>query len=269
LASGTAGKSSAQDLYSVREKVAVVTGAVGGIGRAIAELFAELGGIVVASDVKAGELASLVMELRDRGYSVEGYPADVTVAEDVRGLFTHVKNRYGGVDALYIVPGINIRKTIENYSYEEFERVLNVNLRGAFTVLKESLGVMRDGGSIVLISSIRHLVVEPGQGPYAATKAAIVQLAKAAAAELGKRGIRVNAIAPGVIDTPLVSQIKADYEWYRAYAEKTILKRWGTPREVASVAVFLAMPASSYITGSIVYVDGGWTAIDGRYEPRL
>jgi len=114
----------------------------------------------------------------------------------LEGFSPNAKQRYGGVDALYIVPGINVRKTIEAYSYEEFERVLSVNLRGAFTVLKESIGAMRDGGSIVLISSIRHLVVEPGQGPYAATKAAIVQLARAAAAEFGRRGIRVNAIAP-------------------------------------------------------------------------
>jgi len=260
---------SAQELFSVRGRVAVVTGAASGIGRAIAELFAELGGSVIASDVNAEGLASLVEELRGRGYSAEGYRADITRVEDVRGLFSYAKQRYGGVDALYIVPGINVRKTIEAYSYEEFERVLSVNLRGAFTVLKESIGAMRDGGSIVLISSIRHLVVEPGQGPYAATKAAIVQLARAAAAELGRRGIRVNAIAPGVIDTPLTAQIKRDPEWYRAYAEKTILRRWGTPREVASVAVFLAMPASSYITGSVIYVDGGWTAIDGRFEPRL
>jgi NAD(P)-dependent dehydrogenase (short-subunit alcohol dehydrogenase family) len=259
----------ARELFSVENKVALVTGAAGGIGRAIAELYAELGGKVVASDINEDMLDSVVKSLLEKGYSVDGYRADITRVEDVRELLMFVRKRHGGIDALYILPAINIRKTIQKYSYEEFDRIINVNLRGSFILLKESLPYMREGGSIVLFSSIRSLTVEPGQGPYAATKAALVQLARTAAAEYGKQGIRVNVIAPGVVDTPLTQQIKKDPEWYRAYVEKTILKRWADPREIASVAVFLSMPASSYITGSVIYVDGGWTAIDGRYEPNI
>ena len=258
-----------KDLFSVEGKVALVTGAAGGIGGAIAELFAELGGKVIASDVDMDRLEKFVKRLRDRGFEVHPYKADITSIEEVRKLLTFSYEKYGRIDALYIVPGINIRKPLQKHTYEEFEKVINVNLRGAFILLKESYPFMREGGSIVLISSIRSIVVEPGQGPYAATKAAMVQLAKVAAAEYSKRNIRVNVIAPGVIDTPLTQQIKNDPEWYRAYTEKTILKRWGDPREVAAVAVFLVMPASSYITGTVIYVDGGWTAIDGRYEPKL
>ncbi|MEM4969832.1 MAG: SDR family NAD(P)-dependent oxidoreductase [Sulfolobales archaeon] len=259
----------ARDLFSVEGRVALVTGAAGGIGKAIAELYAELGGKVVASDINGEGLRNVVEELLSKGYSVKGYKADITNIEDVRSLLNFVQREYGGIDSLYIVPGINIRKPIQEYTYGEFDRVINVNLRGCFILLKESFPYMRKNGSIVIISSIRHLVVEPGQGPYAASKAAIVQLARVAAAEYGKQGIRVNVIAPGVVDTPLTQQIKRDPEWYRAYIEKTILKRWADPREIASVAVFLSMPASSYITGSVIYVDGGWTAIDGRYEPKL
>jgi len=223
----------------------------------------------VASDINEGMLDIVIKNLSERGYRVVGYKADITKVDDVRELLRFVREKYGGIDALYILPAINIRKTIQKYSYEEFDRVINVNLRGSFILLKESLPYMREGGSIVLFSSIRSVTVEPGQGPYAATKAALIQLARAAAAEYGRYCIRVNIIAPGVVDTPLSQQIKKDPEWYRAYVEKTILKRWADPREIASVAVFLSMPASSYITGSVIYVDGGWTAIDGRYEPNI
>jgi NAD(P)-dependent dehydrogenase (short-subunit alcohol dehydrogenase family) len=125
----------------------------------------------------------------------------------------------------------------------------------------------RKKGSIILFSSIRSQVVEPGQGAYAATKAGIVQLAKTAAAEFGPHGVRVNAIAPGVIETPLTAPIKANREWYDAYAAKSVFNRWGRPEELVGAAVFLASDAASYVTGSVVFVDGGWLAADGRFSP--
>jgi len=241
----------AEELFSVRGKTAVVTGAASGIGRAIAELFAKLGGKVVATDVNEKGLE----DLKGIENVVGTFRADITNVNEVRELVKFSLEKLGGeVYALYILPAINIRKKIEDYSYEEFDKVVNINLRGTFILLKEFLRVMKgnkDGGSVVIFSSIRHLVVEPGQSVYAATKAGVVQLAKTAAAEYGKYGIRVNVIAPGVVDTPLTAQIKNDLEWYRAYAEKTVFKRWANPLEVASVAVFLAMPASSYITGTL------------------
>ncbi|MEM0373029.1 MAG: SDR family oxidoreductase [Sulfolobaceae archaeon] len=258
-----------EELFSIKGKTAVVTGAASGIGRAIAELFVKLGGKVVASDINE-------KGLEDLKKSVDGkiltFKADITKVDEVKELVKFSLDNLGEVNVLYIVPAINVRKRIEDYTYEDFDRVVNVNLRGTFIVLKEFLRVMKNnkgGGSVIIFSSIRNMVVEPGQSVYAATKAGVVQLARTAAAEYGKYGIRVNVIAPGVVDTQLTQQIKNDPEWYRAYAEKTVFKRWATPLEVASVAVFLAMPASSYITGAVIYVDGGWTAIDGRYEPKL
>ncbi|TRM99389.1 3-oxoacyl-ACP reductase [Sulfolobus sp. F1] len=259
-----------KDLFSVKGMNAVVIGAASGIGRSISEMFVSLGGKVIASDVNEEELNKLINELSSKGYEIKGIKADITKVEDVRDkLLPFILSNFKKIDALFITPAINARKSIENYTYEEFDRVINVNLKGPFIVLKEFLKFMKDGGSVVLFSSIRSIVVEPGQSAYSASKAGIVQLAKVAAAEYGKYNIRVNLIAPGVVDTPFTKQIKSKPDWYKAYAEKTIFKRWATPEEIASVAIFLVMPASSYITGTVIFVDGGWTAIDGRYEPEV
>ncbi|AAY81423.1 SDR family NAD(P)-dependent oxidoreductase [Sulfolobus acidocaldarius] len=259
-------------LFSVKGMNAVVLGASSGIGKAIAEMFSEMGGKVVLSDIDEEGLKRLSDSLRSRGHEVNHMKCDITDLNQVKKLVNFSLSVYGNVDALYVTPSINVRKSIENYTYEDFEKVINVNLKGNFMVVKEFLSVMKNnkgGGSVVLFSSIRGTVVEPGQSVYAMTKAGIIQLAKVAAAEYGKYNIRVNVIAPGVVDTPLTRQIKSDPEWFKAYTEKTILKRWATPEEIANVALFLAMPASSYITGTVIYVDGGWTAIDGRYDPKV
>jgi NAD(P)-dependent dehydrogenase (short-subunit alcohol dehydrogenase family) len=125
----------------------------------------------------------------------------------------------------------------------------------------------RGHGSIIGFTSIRAVAVEPGQGVYAATKAGLLQLMRTAAAELGPDGVRFNVVAPGVVETPLTEQIRNDPDWYRAYAEKSALGRWSRPSELAGAVVYLASDASSFVTGSQLMVDGGWTAVDGRYIP--
>ena len=133
--------------------------------------------------------------------------------------------------------------------------------------LLSQLMVARGRGSIIGFSSIRGTTVEPGQGPYAATKAGLVQLFRTAAAEFGPAGVRVNAIAPGVVETPLTAPIKANKEWFDAYAAKSVLRRWAQPDEIAYPTVFLASDAAAYVTGTVLFVDGGWTAADGRFQP--
>jgi NAD(P)-dependent dehydrogenase (short-subunit alcohol dehydrogenase family) len=118
-----------------------------------------------------------------------------------------------------------------------------------------------------VFSSIRSQVVEPGQSVYAATKAGIVQLVRTAAAEFGAAGVRVNAVGPGVVETPLTAPIKAHADWYNAYASKSALKRWARAEEMVGPTLFLASDAASYVTGTVLFADGGWTAIDGRFTP--
>jgi NAD(P)-dependent dehydrogenase (short-subunit alcohol dehydrogenase family) len=175
------------------------------------------------------------------------------------------------IDILVCTPSINVRKPLLEYTEEEFDKVVSLNLKGSFFAMQATGKRMNEqgSGSIILFSSIRSQVVEPGQGVYAATKAGTLQMVRALAAELGPRNVRVNAIAPGVVETPLTAPIKNNPEWYNAYANKSALGRWAQPSEMVGAVIYLASNAASFVTGSLMIVDGGWTAIDGRFNPPL
>ena len=257
------------DIFRFDGKTVAVVGAASGIGEAVATLFAERGAHVSCLDVEAAKATALAEALAKRGLQAEAAAIDIRDGASVQQAFDSLRERQGSLDAVICTPSINVRKTILNYTEEEFDRVVTVNLRGNFNVLRAAGRIMtNDGkGSIVLFSSIRSLVVEPGQAVYAATKAGIAQLVRTAAAEFGPSGVRVNAVGPGITETPLTAPIKANKEWYEAYANKAILKRWSQPIEMAYPTLFLASDAASYVTGTVLFVDGGWTAADGRFQP--
>lgn len=259
------------DLFDLSDRVAVVVGAGSGIGRASAALLARHGATVVCADRAGPAVEELAAEIESQGHRAEGRPVDLLEGAEVEALVAEAVERHGRLDVAVTTPSVNVRKPILSYTEEEFDRVVSLNLKGTFHLLRAAGGVMAEqgSGSLVAFSSIRSQVVEPGQGVYAATKAGTVQLIRTLAAELGPRGVRANAVAPGVIDTPLTRQIKERPEWYEAYAAKTVLGRWGSPEEVAAAVLFLASDASSYVTGTVLFVDGGWTAVDGRYTPPL
>jgi NAD(P)-dependent dehydrogenase (short-subunit alcohol dehydrogenase family) len=196
---------------------------------------------------------------------------DITRTDSVNDFFRAIKTERNRLDIVVTTPGANVRKPITDYQDQEFDRVVELNLKGTFRVLRAAGQLMSEqqSGSIIAFSSIRSQVVEPGQGVYAATKAGIVQMVRALAAELGSKGVRVNAIAPGVVETPLTRPIKDHAEWYAAYAAKSVFNRWATADEMAGPVIYLASDASNYVTGSVLFVDGGWTAVDGRFEPPL
>ncbi|MFN8490127.1 MAG: SDR family oxidoreductase [Caldilineaceae bacterium] len=254
-------------MFELGGKTALVVGAGSGIGQAAACGLAAFGATVVCADVKLNDAQTTVGLIVQEGGKANALLLDMRDSAAVSAAVAQI----GAIDILVSTPSINVRKPLLQISDDEFDRVINLNLRGTFFLLRAVGKVMaqQGRGSIIVFSSIRSQVVEPGQGVYAATKAGVVQMIRALAAELGPYGVRANAIAPGVVETPLTAPIKSNQAWYQAYAEKGILKRWAQPSEMAGAVIYLASDASSYVTGSLFFVDGGWTAADGRFAPPL
>ncbi len=257
------------DMFSLKGKNAAVVGGGSGIGEAVAIGCAEQGAYVRCLDVDLEAASQTARTIREAGGEADAAEVDILDGAGVSAAFESIAAERGSLDVVVCTPGVNVRKPLLDYTDEEIDRVLGVNLKGNAHVLQSAGRIMapQGSGSIILFSSIRSQVVEPGQSIYAATKAGIVQMVRAAAAELGPSGVRVNAVAPGVIDTPLTAPIKEKPEWYQAYGDRNIFKRWASAREMAGPTVFLASDAASYVTGTVLFADGGWTAIDGRFTP--
>ena len=256
-------------MFSLEGRTAAVVGGGSGIGEAVAIGCAEAGAHVCCLDRDLDAAADTAATIREMGGEAAAGYLDILDGEGVTASFEAITAERGSLDVVVCTPGVNVRKPLLDYTDEDMDLVLGVNLKGGAHVLQAAGRLMREqgSGSIILFSSIRSIVVEPGQSMYAATKAGIVQMVRAAAAELGPFGVRVNAVAPGVIDTPLTAPIKSQPEWYGAYARRNIFNRWGNAREMAGPTVFLASDAASYVTGTVLFADGGWTAIDGRFTP--
>lgn len=259
-------------LFRLDGRRAVVIGAGSGIGRESALALAAHGAHVICADrdaAAAQQTATMASSFGDGATSgtAEARQLDVLDADALQAAAAELDV----VDVLVVTAATNVRKPVLDYTAEEFDRVVNLNLRASFEAVRAfGPGMAQRGqGSIIGFSSIRGTTVEPGQGVYAATKAGLVQLLRAVAAELGPQGVRANAIAPGVVETPLTAQIKANQDWYGAYASKSALGRWAQPGELAGAVVYLASDASSFVTGSVLTVDGGWTAVDGRFTPPM
>ena len=251
--------------------VAFVVGAASGIGLASAEGLAAAGALTICADINGPGAEQAAERIRARGGVAESFALDVTDRAAVTQAFQSMEVRHGRIHAVVATPAVNIRKRLLDYTSADFDQVLRLNLAGGFHVLQAAGHHMQahKGGSIILFSSMRAVTVEPGQSIYATTKAGLIQMVRGLAAELGPDGVRVNCIAPGVVETPLTAPIKSKPEWYEAYSRRNALNRWATAEEMAGPVVFLASGASSYVTGTVLFVDGGWTAIDGRFAPPV
>ena len=258
-----------RDVFRLDGKVVVVIGAGSGIGQAVAAGAATQGARVECLDVNGEAAHATALQIRTSGGQADASGLDIVDVEATDRALLKIAEERGRLDGVVCTPGINVRKKLLDYAEEEFDRVVRLNLKGSFNVLRAAgrLMMKQGAGSIVLFSSIRSLVVEPGQAVYSMTKAGILQLVRGAACEFGPAGVRVNALGPGVIETPLTAPIKAQPEWYQAYADKSVFKRWAQPDEMVGPTLFLISDAASYVTGTILYADGGWLAVDGRFTP--
>ncbi|TCP29200.1 SDR family oxidoreductase [Sphingomonas sp. BK235] len=244
--------------WSLKGKVAIVTGAARGIGRATAELLQTRGASVVASD-----LSDAVHELEGNGCAtLTGHVADEAVACRTMKL---AQDRFGRVDILVNNAGRTLNRSLLDTSVEEFDAVLATNVRGAFVHSREAVRAMLQGGggAIVSVASIASVVAMKDLAAYAASKGAIAQLTKVIAAEYGTNGVRSNVVAPGVVETDILQStgVEDSRSVLASYGDVHPIGRVGQAHEIAEVIAFLASPASSFMTGAMVMADGGYTTL--------
>jgi NAD(P)-dependent dehydrogenase (short-subunit alcohol dehydrogenase family) len=250
-------------------KVAAVTGAGSGLGRACAAALGAAGAAVVANDLALDGLRETADEVVAAGGQVEVVVGDIRNREDVTKIIAAAQNRFDGLDIMIANAGVSKYVPFEEATEDDLDVVLDTNLRGALLCAQAAIPALRarQGGSIVFISSVQAFVTLPGCVAYAAAKAGLIAAARALAVEVGREGIRVNAIAPGVFDTPMLHRdldgMNVDEaSGFLARVEgANVLGRVGRPDEIGDVVVFLTSDAASYITGTTVVVDGGYLAV--------
>jgi NAD(P)-dependent dehydrogenase (short-subunit alcohol dehydrogenase family) len=254
-------------------KVAIVTGAGSGIGRASAVRFAAEGASVVVSDIRGPKADETVAMIADDGGTAVSCQADVSRADDVERMVATAVDAFGGLDALFNNAGTIRPGTAVRLSEDDWDLVMAVNVRSVFLGAKYAVPAMvtRGGGAIVSTASVSGLNGDPGGVVYSASKAAVINLTRALAVDHARQHIRVNCICPGAIDTPPVERMLADAE-ARARSERAHpLGRIGRPEEIAAAAVWLCSDESSFVTGHALVVDGGLSAqshLTGMADPR-
>ncbi len=249
--------------FSLTDKVAIVTGASRGIGESIAKAFAEHGAKVVVSSRKQADLDKVADAINSAGGACSAVACHGGKSDEMDALFARVKQEYGRLDILvnnaatnpYFGPAIDTPE-------KAFDKTLEVNLTGYFLMIQRGARMMREngGGSVINMASVAGLRPGPNEVTYALTKAAVLNMTKGVAKELGPEGIRVNAIAPGVVETYFANTLISDDAKKAAVIARTPLRCYGQPKDIAGAAVYFASEASCYATGSTIVLDGGSSA---------
>jgi NAD(P)-dependent dehydrogenase (short-subunit alcohol dehydrogenase family) len=250
-------------LFRLDGRRALVTGGAKGLGSVIAQAFAEAGAdVAVASrnladcEKTAGEIASAT------GRKTAAFAVDVSHVAEIEKLATEVEKHFGTIDILVNNAGINIRGAVEELTEADWDAVIDTNLKAPFFCAKAFGPPMakRGWGRVINLGSILSVIGIAGRGPYASSKAGVVNQTRVLALEWATKGVTVNAICPGPFATDMNKQLLADPVKYKAFLEKIPMGRWAEIHEIAGAALFLATDASSFVTGSTLFVDGGWTA---------
>ena len=250
-------------LFDLTGRVALVTGASRGLGRSIAVGLAEAGADLVITSRTISDVEAVAQGLTSTGHKVLPIQMEVTRGDDVEAGVSRAIKHFGKIDILVNNAGINIRKPVLELSEDDWDQTLDTNLKGCFLVAK-AVGrhmVARKRGSVVNTASMMASVVHAERGAYASSKGGLVQLTRVLAVEWAAVGVRVNAICPGPFLTELNKAILDDPEKVKYFMDRLPMKRFGAPEELVGSVVFLASDASSYITGTTIYIDGGWTAL--------
>ncbi len=245
--------------WNLKGKNALITGGTKGIGNAIVREFIDLGANVftVARDEKT--LAVIMEQMNVTGH-IDGMPADVSKPDERARIIEAVASKWDCLDILVNNVGVNIRKKTPDYSFEEYDHIMDTNLRSAFELCRLTFPLLKksDQGNIINISSTAGLTHVRSGSIYGMTKAALVQLTRNLAGEWAEYNIRVNAVAPWYIDTPLVKPVLQKKDYFDEVIFRTPMKKIGKPMDVAGAVSFLCMPAAAYITGHCIPVDGGF-----------
>lgn len=249
------------ELFSVAGQITLVSGGSRGIGRALAAGFAQRGAQVIITGRQKETIEQTAKEIPS-DKPVRAIVCDVSKADDISALVKTVVAEYGKIDTLLNVAGVNKRQRVETFTSEEFDFILDINLRGLF-LLSQEVGkhmISRNGGGIINIDSLNTYSPLKGVLPYAISKAGVSMMTRGMAAEWGEHGVRVNALAPGFILTDMTNKLWSDPTMQQWGKSVTPLKRLGQVDDLIGTAVFLASKASAYMTGQVLYVDGGISA---------
>ncbi|WP_020597465.1 SDR family oxidoreductase [Spirosoma panaciterrae] len=251
-----------QPLWSLKSQRALVTGGTKGIGEAIVRQFLDLGASVFIVARNSDLLQQQLTRYRQEGHTVDGMAVDVSQPGTASQVIEKAESVWGGLDILVNNAGTNIRKPTAEYSPSEYNHILNTNLRSAYELTQAAYPLLKASGSgkVIFISSVSGLAHTSSGSLYGMTKAALLQLTRNLAVEWAPDGIRVNAVAPWYIKTPLATPVLTNPEKLSGILKRTPMNRIGEPEEVASVVSFLSMPASGYVTGQTISVDGGLMA---------
>lgn len=247
--------------WNLEGKRALITGGTKGIGLAIAEEFMALGAEIIVVARNKELIEEKLNEWKTKGYNAHGFARDLSSQDDRNGLSNAIGNVWDKFDFLVNNVGTNIRKKTVDFTTEEYLKVLNTNMISTFELCRLFYPMLKksEGASIVNMTSVAGLTHLRTGSPYGMSKAALDQLTRNLAVEWAEDKIRVNSISPWYIDTPLVEHLMKDKAYFKEVKDRTPMKRIGKPREVASLAAYLCMDESSFITGQTIAVDGGFT----------